>query len=357
MTHDHPIREYVGQPTHGRNVFLDGLRGISALVVVFFHLSSARLPMHGYLAVDFFFMLSGYVIAGAYEDKLKAGRRPSWFFGVRMARLYPLAVFGLTIGLVSILITYPDESAVWIINYLRGLFFIPTVSAHPTQFYVLNPVMWSLTAELVVNVLYAGGGWNLSNRALVILMICAAALIAPLALANGWNNFGASSTMTDFLVGSARILFGFPFGVLLLRLQRSGWKPKTTFSPTMLVILLLVAYMVPTHFDVPVDLILADAVVPLLFVLMLAVPAPQSRNATVFSWMGRLSYAIYVVHYPIVRAMHPADRQPTLTEAAITLVLIALAALFGHLVIEPWGKRLIGCLFSAQTKELKAYPF
>ena len=65
---DHPIKENISAPTKDRNVFLDGLREISAFVVVVYHLYSARLPLHGYLAVDFFFMLSGFVIAGAYED-------------------------------------------------------------------------------------------------------------------------------------------------------------------------------------------------------------------------------------------------------------------------------------------------
>ncbi|HXQ12343.1 MAG TPA: acyltransferase [Caulobacteraceae bacterium] len=319
------------------------MRGISAFVVVLYHLYSARLPLHGYLAVDFFFMLSGFVIAGAHEDRLRAGAGPSWFFAVRMAWLYPMALFGLALGLAYALIAHPGDPLTQVIEFVRSaLLVVPHLQGGPEGFaYRLNPVVWSLAVELGVNMLYAWGGWRLGNRALACLMAVAAAAMVPLTEAYGWNNIGGHSTILDLLGAIARVLFAFPFGVLPYRLKRSGWRPRTTFSITTLVALLLLAYAIPTHFVIGVDVLLADLVLPILFVLVLGAPAPQGWSATVFTWMGRVSYAVYAVHYPIVAAVHPSDRHPTLGEASMALALVAAVALFGHLVIEPSGKRLL----------------
>src|SRR5580692_3274314 len=98
-----------GQASSARQrlVALDGARGLSALAVAFFHFDRNVWPAHGYLAVDLFFLLSGYVIAGAYETRLQRGSGLGWFFGVRMARLYPIYLFGTLIGLACYLVAHP----------------------------------------------------------------------------------------------------------------------------------------------------------------------------------------------------------------------------------------------------------
>jgi peptidoglycan/LPS O-acetylase OafA/YrhL len=79
---------------NGRIALLDGLRGLCALLIVFFHFHMVGdgLHNHAYLAVDVYFLLSGFVVASAYEARLKSGAGVGWFFGVRMARLYPLYI-------------------------------------------------------------------------------------------------------------------------------------------------------------------------------------------------------------------------------------------------------------------------
>src|ERR1700712_1409072 len=82
---------------------LDALRGLAAIAVVGFHISQVKLePVlvpYGYLAVDFFFVLSGAVVAHAYEKQLRAGLSWQAFFVKRVIRLYPLALLGTALGL------------------------------------------------------------------------------------------------------------------------------------------------------------------------------------------------------------------------------------------------------------------
>jgi peptidoglycan/LPS O-acetylase OafA/YrhL len=79
---------------------LDGLRGVAAIAVTSLHfrfeLGKFLLP-HSYLAVDFFFVLSGFVLAYAYEDRLSEGMKPIQFLRLRVIRLYPLYLIGTLI--------------------------------------------------------------------------------------------------------------------------------------------------------------------------------------------------------------------------------------------------------------------
>src|SRR6185437_6209521 len=86
----------------GRHAYatLDGLRGVAALAVVLYHYASDLIAPHGYLAVDLFFAMSGFVIASAYEAKLKDGLDVRGFLGIRAKRLAPLWMLGAIVGFV-----------------------------------------------------------------------------------------------------------------------------------------------------------------------------------------------------------------------------------------------------------------
>ena len=105
--------ELTGQtplPTKQHFTALDGLRGVAALVVVIFHFMemvignySKLFIGHGWLAVDFFFCLSGFVIGYAYDDRI--GAMGIWaFLKIRLIRLHPLVVFGSVLGLATLLV-------------------------------------------------------------------------------------------------------------------------------------------------------------------------------------------------------------------------------------------------------------
>ena len=96
--------------TRRRYETLDALRGLAALAVVVFHLGQVRLAPdlvpHGYLAVDFFFVLSGFVVAHAYEEALRGSLSFRSFALRRAIRLYPLAILGATAGLALLILKW-----------------------------------------------------------------------------------------------------------------------------------------------------------------------------------------------------------------------------------------------------------
>jgi peptidoglycan/LPS O-acetylase OafA/YrhL len=169
----------------GHYVILDGLRGVAALMVVIFHLFEAyaggnpqkQIINHGYLAVDFFFLLSGFVIAYAYDDRWAAGMNQWGFYKRRLVRLQPMIIMGSLIGAALVAFQhfsiFPklEAASAWqiVAVMLLGCVMIPlTPSAEIrgwTEIYPLNGPAWSLFYEYVANILYAVGLRKLSNRA------------------------------------------------------------------------------------------------------------------------------------------------------------------------------------------------
>src|SRR6202012_5595580 len=179
---------------------LDGLRGVAAMVVVIFHLCEANATSvydqrinHGYLAVDFFFALSGFVIGYAYDDrwgKLTMGG----FFKRRLERLQPMVVMGMLIGAVCF---YLGDSHMWplihtvpawkmLLIMLIGFTLIPIPVSWDIrgwqEMHPLNGPGWSLFFEYIANILYALGLRKLSKTALSVLVIIAAGVLIQYAV-------------------------------------------------------------------------------------------------------------------------------------------------------------------------------
>ena len=181
---------------------LDGLRGIAAIIVVFFHLAEPlannhldNVVNHGYLAVDFFFLLSGFVIGYAYDDrwdKLTIGG----FLRRRFERLQPLVVLGMTLGAIGF---YFTDSTIWplihtvpvwklIVVMLIGYTLLPIPLSMDIrgwqEMHPLNSVGWSLFFEYIANILYALGLRKLSNKALACFVVLAGAVLLYFAVTN-----------------------------------------------------------------------------------------------------------------------------------------------------------------------------
>lgn len=128
-------------------VLLDGLRGVAALLVIWYHVFEgfATSPIdqkfnHGYLAVDFFFILSGFVIGYAYDDRWKTTMTPKEFFKRRLIRLHPMVVMGAVLGAITFCIQgceQWDGTRVYIsmvmVAMLLNLFLIPADSGHGSR--------------------------------------------------------------------------------------------------------------------------------------------------------------------------------------------------------------------------------
>lgn len=338
---------------------LDGLRGVAALIVVALHVAECmRWPglAHGYLMVDLFFLLSGFVLSAGYGERLARGGAGGWFFGKRLMRLYPLAFLGLALGFaISLTIAAVDSlsmPAAAPAMLAFGALFLPWLGGGLIS--PFNGPAWSLQLELWINLLYgAFAGW-LTDRRLAMLTGAAALALAAATVATGQfdggfanNDPSRSAGSASYLVGWARVLFAFPLGVLAHRLWRGGALSALSvrsawLAPAALLAIALPALGLPLAYDLAVVFLL----LPILLILA-ANSAPSGRTAVLFAHLGRLSYGLYVLHGPILvafRLFQPAGG-PGLRLAwyglgvAVSLCAAALAERFIDRTARQWSAR------------------
>lgn len=317
---------------------LDGLRGTAALMVVLFHFFEPLLPDpqsnplgHVFLAVDFFFCLSGFVVGYAYDQRRNMGIGA--FFRIRLIRLHPMVLIGVTLGLLSFLLDPFDDSPwragvlpLWL-SYAASLLLLPYAAYLPDRWdllFPLNAPAWSLFWEYMANIAYALVLWRLPRRALLALVVMAA--IALLAL--GWHagTLDGGWSLGNWWKGGLRTAFSFCAGLLAWRCHfilptRLGY---VTLS------LLLVAGLVLSR-----NWMIEAAVVVVLFPLIVALGAGANvsgRRAAACRFLGRISYPLYITHnfaiWPFgqfVNLYQPATWQSALVALALTLLLVGIA--------------------------------
>lgn len=297
-------------------IALDGLRGVAALVVLVMHRGRWWYPQggflgHGYLAVDFFFLLSGFVIAFAYDGRMAAGLGPWRFMALRLIRLYPLILLGLLLGALWPAIQLAmgargaPNPADFALNLVRGLFLIPDDHAigRGDSIFPLNGPTWSLFFELVANLAYALIGRRLSMRVLGAIVAVSGAIMVYLAFHGGLDVGGLPR---NALGGVPRTAFGFFGGVLLFRTlaaaAQRGWRPPALPAPFLITAVALVALLsTPSRFawNPYFNLFTILIAFPLLVTLAAAPGVARGHGAKLCKLAGDLSYPIYVLHYPI----------------------------------------------------------
>ncbi|WP_219921482.1 acyltransferase [Rufibacter sp. XAAS-G3-1] len=290
-------------------VILDGLRGVAALAVVIFHFMEWVYPDpgknfigHGFLAVDFFFCLSGFVIGYAYNDRL-GSMGVMEFFTSRLIRLHPLVILGSVLGLLAFLFdpfaAYTGEygTGKLILVFLCSLFLIPfpVMKDRAFNLFGLNALSWSLFWEYVANIVYALLLYRLSRRYLAVLTLLAAAALCLVSYRAG-NLLGGWSGET-FWDGCARVSYSFSAGLLI---YRSNWVIKNGLGFVGLAILLSLAFVMP-HFEW--NWVAEALVVLFFFPLLVALGAgsslsPRLEKICVFS--GKISYPLYMTHYAVM---------------------------------------------------------
>ena len=307
---------------------LDGLRGVAALLVICYHIFEgfATSPLdqhfnHGYMAVDFFFILSGFVIGYAYDDRWKTTLTLKGFFKRRLIRLHPMVIMGALLGAVSYCI---QGSVKWdgtqvpftmvLIALLLNLFLLPVVPGTGAdvrgnnEMYPLNGPSWSLFFEYIGNILYALFIRKFSTRALTVLVIAAAAGLASFGISNlsGYGHLGVGWSMIDYnlLGGFLRLMFSFSVGLLMSRIFKPA-KVKGAFWICSAV--LAVLFTVP-HFGGSDRLwinglyesVCAIVIFPALVWLGASGKTTDKVTSTVCKFLGDISYPLYVVHYPLM---------------------------------------------------------
>lgn len=268
---------------------LDALRGIASLCVLAFHAAGPN-SSNAYLAVDFFFMLSGYVMARTYEERLQTRMGAAGFLKARLVRLWPTMFLASLIGLPWLASWTPTN---WLVAIsVANLLFIPTPMLN--RVFLLNGPAWSIFFELFANLTHGLVLQRLSTRWLQLLLV---PLIAILAYFASRYTMELGSTPATFLGGVPRVLVSYAIGVLLWR----RWRDKPAFrvsSPftysAMPIVFLVGAFVAGQSWQA--DLIFVLLVCPMLVAggLKLAIiPAP-------LRYLGILSFPLYAVHGPVL---------------------------------------------------------
>ena len=295
---------YRSQAAKPRYVNYDGLRGLAALAVMFFHCSErmglGQAVPNGYLAVDFFFALSGFVIAEAYADRLKTGMSVFRFMLLRFIRVYPVYIIGLLAGttffLGAALLHLQGIRLVDVgLAFLFGAAFLPI----PVQLGAFPPILpldgpaWSLSFELLINFVFALIVMRLSRMWLGVIIVVSGLFL--IAAANYWGQLHLGWTTSNLAGALPRVFFSFFLGIALYNLR-----PETQFNN---VLALMPAAMLLAIFFLGApgagfDLAATMIVFPLAIYLG-ARFEPTGRLASAYGVLGEISYPAYVLHMPI----------------------------------------------------------
>lgn len=329
---------------------LDGLRGIAAIIVLIFHFMEIVITnpsenpiMHGFLAVDFFFCLSGFVIAYAYDSRIEQMSFLS-FVKRRLIRLQPLVIIGSVLGLITFLFNpFQNLYAVYGFKQTLMLFLTsclvipyPIVEERYFNLFNLNAPMWSLFWEYVFNIFYALILFRLAKSTRLILLLCSSIsmgvwLYVHGNLLDGWG--GESSLhglLNVFEGGWVRVSFSFLMGMTLYSF-RVILKNKLGFP--MIGVLLLLLFFVPFNpsWNSISELLIVMFCFPIIVVLGVgASVAPKYKRLCTF--LGDISYPLYMIHYPFmwVFGTYIAVKQPETTQLlwiipTLAIVLIGLS--------------------------------
>ena len=340
--------------TGQRFVALDGFRGIAAIAVAIYHcsdrLGGGQLFPHAYLAVDFFFFLSGLVVAHAYEERLKAGKTLDYLLR-RAIRLYPMAVVGALLGGLFFA-TYPDERgyvSLWLVAQLAVLaalslpllrdIFPPSHDIMP-----LNIPSWSLFFELFVSALYGALAKYLTTRRIVTIVILA--LLFECAGIYRFRGADFGVHISAFWWGVPRVMLPFFGGVLINRLATPDERHGKPNSSAVLAAVLVLTFAIPVAATGRIraleDLFDIAVVYPVIIVLAMNTELRPWQNS-IFIWLGELSFPIYLLHFPCllwldkivrVRGVQPADH-PYIWVFVVMVCSSALTIVVSHIYDKP----------------------
>jgi len=336
--------EYLlSKPRYG---ILDGLRGVAAIMVVFFHCFETYIPRigtqiinHGFLAVDFFFVLSGFVVGYAYDDRW--GKMTPWgFFKRRLVRLHPMVIAGTVIGASLFFFGeyagFPQISQCpgwkFILCFIMGILMIPTGKNLDIRGWgetnSFNGPNWSLTFEYIGNILYAFVFRHLPTLALIALCVLSAVLTLDLTL--GWDIFGIitaengepqygviggwSLTPAQMYIGFTRLLYPFLCGLIISRiLPKRITQNNTSGSPIIVKggfwwasLLLIAVFSIPCiggKEGVVNGLYQAICIIIVFPIVVLIGAGGKTTDLTstrICRFLGDLSYPLYITHFPFM---------------------------------------------------------
>jgi peptidoglycan/LPS O-acetylase OafA/YrhL len=296
---------------------LDGLRGSAAFLIVIFHLFNYSfgfqgpwaLVKHAYLAVDFFFALSGFVVAYAYDDRWTR-MTTLQFFRIRLIRLHPLVLVGATLGLLGYLLdpfskgTNRGPLPMVLLAYLTSLLLLPSppIAGRPNESQALNGPAWSLMQEYLGNIAYALVLRRL--RTVTLWIVFAVSGLALIWVANSKGSLDGGWDYPNIWMAPLRLTVSFVLGLCLYRIHDRIRMPK--IGLLVLSIVLVVCFQMPKFpkagaldwngiYDVACVLFLSP-----LIILCGAHSNAGKGMIRLCKFSGRLSYPLYITHIAFV---------------------------------------------------------
>lgn len=327
---------------------LDGLRGVAAIAVAFRHIPDNVVALwtpESYLAVDLFFMLSGFVLAHAYGDRLTRGMGVVDFAVVRLIRLYPLYLVASLITLALVLVPALPGHFHPPIPSLRTVvlaaLFVPTIAPHETigLFPLIGPA-WSLFFEFAVNLVFALVATRLGPARLAVVVTGGAAVLIAAVVHFGTLDIGWSQH--NAWGGFGRVGFGFFAGVAVYRLWQADALPWLRLPGWGAALTVVAIFAFTTQHPALSDTLVVLLVMPPL-VLASARAEAGRWLAQPFVLLGAASYAIYVLTNPVdqwVETLLPwaqVNRYAGLGTTGAVLLVIAIAGV--ALALDRWVDR------------------
>lgn len=317
------------QSSQPRYDILDGLRGVAAMLVIWYHFFEGfatsptdQMMNHGYLAVDFFFVLSGFVIGYAYDKRWQSGNMTAGRFMLRrVIRLHPMVVLSVVLGAVAYLLQgsvkwdgTPVSLSMVVLALCMGLLLIPVLPGAGAEvrgngeMFPLNGPSWSLFYEYIGSILYAFVLHRLGRKSLGAVVAISAVGLAACAICNmsGAYHLGVGWSMADggWIGGFFRLSFSFGIGLLMQRgfkarhIRGAFWK-----CSALIAVVMACPYVggpEPSVYNAIYDLACTLILFPAIVYIGACGTTTDRFSTAVCETMGQLSYPVYIIHYPVM---------------------------------------------------------
>jgi len=280
-----------------------------------FHAGAFFAPVQapgGYLGVDLFFMMSGFVIARAYDERFRAGMSAWEFMRIRLTRLCPLYLLGTMLGMLVAVASFNGNNlSHWTgptlsLMALFSIIMFPNFTGYQGDLlFPLNIPCWSLFMEITVNLAFGLVWKQLTTGRLIVIVVCSD--LALLFFLSATGNMPTGGFSHNLIPGLVRTIFGFTVGVLIAR--RCGTVAPQKNAALFLAICLMCAIAVagaPVH-RVPWDATCVMLLFPVI-VYAAAEVDPPTWLRPVATFLGSTSYAIYALHYPLLMVANSVFR-------------------------------------------------
>lgn len=305
---------------------LDGLRGVAAIIVVAFHILEAfnggsrfkQIINHGYLAVDFFFLLSGFVVAYAYDDRWT--KMTQWeFYKRRLIRLQPMVIMGMIIGAIFYYFQASDNlfpmianMEVWkvIVTMVVGFTLLPIPPSLEIrgwgEMHPLDGPAWSLFFEYIANILYALVFRKFSNKVMSVFVLIFAGMLINYTVFGPKGDVigGWSLNFEQMNIGFTRLLYPFFAGVLLCRLGKLIHIKGAFWVCSLLITIVLAMPRIGDENSLWMNGLYESFCIILIFPLIVAIGAggviKNPLSLKICKGLGDISYPIYITHYPLI---------------------------------------------------------